>query len=517
MNRRNKLSRRELLKGAVALGIGASLGGCVQHDKRVGRDKRARARNPIEAENALPGTTDWLLTNTRIDPKTKYRCPWIEGYCSRTSLRTGDELAIHVSTNPASNFHIDLYRMGYYGRKGGRLMRALGPFKGTTQPDPPIGKSRVRECSWEPCATFRIPKDWLSGVYVGKLIAERDNLQSYVIFIVRDNRRADFIFQCSDTTWQAYNRWPSQFALYDDGKNEWYWGPGVDVSFDRPYGKYCQILDAPLSIGSGEWFLWEFPFAYWLEAHSYDVTYTSCLDLHADHKSFLRSKGFISVGHDEYYSIEMFDHLQWLIAQGLNAGFFSGNTCCGRIDPRRNSKGTPNRIFSRVDAYGPPDPADLQRLPTMSLLPHQSPWSSILVGARNLAPFTGGADWICSVPGHWIFEGTGMVAGDGIPGLVGWEWHGDPAELPGLVTVASGKTQSSPGQLNGGTYAATIYPGPKQNFVFNASTCWWGDGLAAPPGYVRPSVYTSPQGPDARAQRITCNILERMRYSNVLA
>jgi hypothetical protein len=34
------------------------------------------------------------------------------------------------------------------------------------------------------------------------------------------------------------------------------------VSFHRPYGKYCQILDAPLSTGSGEWFLWEFPIAF---------------------------------------------------------------------------------------------------------------------------------------------------------------------------------------------------------------------------------------------------------------
>jgi len=68
-----------------------------------------------------------------------------------------------------------------------------------------------------------------------------------VIFIVRDDRKADLIFQCSDTTWQAYNRWPSQYSLYDDGKSVWYWGPRVDVSFNRPYGKYCQILDAPFT------------------------------------------------------------------------------------------------------------------------------------------------------------------------------------------------------------------------------------------------------------------------------
>jgi len=146
----------------------------------------------------------------------------------------------------------------------------------------------------------------------------------------------------------------------------------------------------------------------------------------------------------------------------------------------------------------------------MGLLPHQSPNSNLLVGAGNVAPTTGGADWICVEPDHWIFERTGMKRGDAIPGLVGWEWHGNPASIPGLKIVATGKTQSAPGKLNGGVYTATIYPGGKDNFVFNASSCWWADGLSAPPGYIRPSVYTTPKGPDPRAQRITSNILNRL-------
>ena len=103
-----------------------------------------------------------------------------------------------------------------------------------------------------------------------------------------------------------------------------------------------------------------------------------------------------------------------------------------------------------------------------------------------------------------------MKAGDRIPGLIGWEWHGDPAPIPGLEIVASGPTQSAPDKPNGGVYTATVYPGPKGNFVFNAATCWWADSLSAPPGYVRPKVYTEPLGPNAWAQRITRNVLERM-------
>lgn len=504
------LSRRELL---ARLGGGAAftaLSGCAATAARQagGEKPTPRQSDLIRRENDRPGTRDWRLTQTQVDPATKYRCPWIEGYCSHTSIRAGRRLTFHVSTNPPSPFTLDIYRLGYYGGLGGRLMRRLGPFQGVTQPDPPVGPRRLRDCDWEPSVLLELPPDWPSGVYVGKLTAERDGWQSYVIFIVRDQRRADFLFQCSDTTWQAYNRWPSQFALYDDGQNVWYWGNDVAVSFNRPYGKYCQILDAPLSTGSGEFFLWEFPLAYWLEQHGYDVSYISNFDTHSGAASLSRARGFLSVGHDEYYSIEMFHRLRAAIAAGLNVAFLSGNTCCGRIAFQPDFRGD-LRTFERVDFYGPPGPGAITG---MERLPYQSPSSGELVGARNLAPWTGGADWICARPDHWLFAGTGMKQGEGIPGLVGWEWHGDPASIPGLEVVATGPTQSAPGTPNGGTYTATIYPGPRGNFVFNASTCWWADGLSEPPGYVRPSVYTSPQGPDSRVQQITQNLLARMRH-----
>jgi hypothetical protein len=336
---------------------------------------------------------------------------------------------------------------------------------------------------------------------------------------VRDDRPADFIFQCSDTTWQAYNRWPSQFSLYDDGKKEWYWGPDVEVGFDRPYGKYCQILDAPLSLGSGEWFLWEFPLAYWMESRGHDVTYISNLDTHADPGGLLRAKGFLSVGHDEYYSRAMYDHLLGAIAQGLNVAFLSGNSCCGLIGlgpgaagrPPGGTEGgraLPPRTMTRLDRFGPRDPREIEGFPEMDRFPWTTPSEALLMGARSVHPVTGGCGWVCSLPDHWLFAGTGMARGDAIPGLVGWEWHGDPAPIPGLEVVSTGTTESPRGK---GTYTATLYPGPRGNLVFNAATCWWADGLAEPPGYVRPKVYTEPRGPDPRAQRITENLLARLR------
>jgi len=464
----------------------------------------AGAPSRVREENAKPGTRDWMLSKTGVDPATKYRCPWIEGYASQASVTAGDTLQLFVSTNPADRFSIDLFRLGWYGGDGGRLIERLGTFDGKTQPDPPVEPKRLRDCAWPVAAEVRIGDDWLSGVYVAKLTTQTEGWQSYIIFVVRDNRRADFLFQASDHTWQAYNRWPSQFALYDNGQHQWYWGGGVQVGFNRPYGKYCQIFDAPLSTGSGEFFLWEFPLAFWMESLGYDVTYISNTDTHRDPATLLRGKGLLSVGHDEYWTREMFDNVQAAVRAGVSVAFFSGNAVCGRVvwDDKR-------RAFERVGVFGPPD--GMREFINMQDLEHVRPYANELIGAHSTGPCTGGADWICTLPEHWIYSGTGMKAGDRIPGLIGWEWHGDPAPIPGLEVVATGPTQSAPGMLNGGVYTATVYPGPKGNFVFNASTCWWADGISEPPGYVRPKVYTEPLGPDARVQRITANILERMR------
>jgi hypothetical protein len=493
-------NRRDVLKTAAAAGIASALGG-----------NASAAPNRIKAENEQPGTRDWMARNVRIAPETKYRSPWIEGFASRTSVRPGESVTIHVSTNPASDFTIDLYRMGYYQGTGGRLMTSLGPFKGQVQPDPPVGEMRLRECAWEPCHTLTIPRDWTSGVYLGKLTALREGLQSYVVFVVRDDRQADFLFQVSDNTWNAYNRWPSQFSLYDDGKKVWYWGPNVKTSYDRPYGKYCQIVDAPLSVGSGEFLLWEFPLAYWMEQEGFDVTYISNVDTHADPAGLRRGKGWLSVGHDEYWSLEMFENVKKAVSDGLNVAFLSGNSICGVAPLLPSTDGRPNRVITRVGRYGSPEPAELEHgFPEEALFTQNGPNEATLMGARSTYPTTGGADWICRKPGHWLFEGTGMKEGDGIPGLVGWEWHGDPAPIPGLEVVASGTTQSPRGE---GKYTATLYPGPKGNLVFNAATIWWADGLSEPPGYVRPAVYTTPKGPDVRVQRITRNLLERFRQA----
>jgi hypothetical protein len=372
-----------------------------------------------------------------------------------------------------------------------------------------VGQGRLRECRWEPATKLTIPADWPSGVYLGKLTAEKDGWQSYVIFVVRDRRRADFNFQCSTNTWQAYNRWPSQFSLYDDGKKVWYWGTDVYISYDRPYGKYCQIFDAPLSTGSGEFLLWEFPLSYWMEKEGYDVTYSTNVDTHVDPRGLLRAKTFVSVGHDEYWSPEMYRHAKAALDAGVNGAFLCGNSVYGITPFSPSTAGVPNRTLTRTGIFGPMEEQNLSRWPEMKRFTANGPSEALLMGARTTDPITGGGAWVCANQAHWLFEGTGMRTGDGIPGLVGWEFHGAPADLPGLEIVATGKTRN--GGKQEGTYTSVLFPGKKGNLVFNAATIWWGDGLTEPPGYVRPKVYTEPKGPDARVQRITRNLFERMR------
>ncbi|HEX6987139.1 MAG TPA: N,N-dimethylformamidase beta subunit family domain-containing protein, partial [Planctomycetaceae bacterium] len=195
---------------------------------------------------------------------------------------------------------------------------------------------------------------------------------------------------------------------------------------------------------------------------------------------------------------------------GTNAAFLSGNSVCFWAPLVPSTDGRPDRVFHRGGRYGGVSEGEKPNFGPFDADdgdPHL-PNENTLIGARTVDPFNGSGDWIVTKPGHWLFEGTGLKEGDRIPGLVGWEFHGDPANLPGLEVVASGTT------INGGgreaTWTATVYPGPQGNHVFNASTIYWGIAHATPPGFVAPYAHFGrPHGPDERVQRITRNFLSR--------
>ncbi len=506
------MDRRNWIKGVGAGSLAAWTGSLFSAPTTQADDvPLPRRTDLIPQENLATGSPDWQLTRVRLDKNLGFRSPWIEGYCSKQSVAAGESIDIMVSTDPPQRFQIEIFRTGYYGGRGARLMTTLGPFSGVKQPTPLPGEKNLHECRWTPTTTITIPDNWVSGVYLGRLSLIEDDpavsyWQSYVVFIVRDNRPADILVQCSDNTWQAYNQWPGNFSVYTHPKGNQ--GPWADVSFDRPYAKYPQIYENPQSIGSGEWLCFEFPLSYWLEQQGYDVTYCSNSDMLSPERA-LKCKAFLSVGHDEYWDIRQYESVVKLRDEGVNLLFFSGNSVCWVTPFRDSSDGRPNRIMFRGGPYGGSHAHAVLRETLNGPFPHRGPDEGYLIGARNVEPVNGGGDWICTKPDHWIFEGTGMKKGDRIPGLVGWEYHGDPAtDIPGLEIVGEGTA------LVGGTtpqrWTATIYPGPKKNFVFNASTIFWCQDLSSPPGHMLPwSHWSRPHGPDPRVQRITHNLLRR--------
>ncbi|HEV7222973.1 MAG TPA: N,N-dimethylformamidase beta subunit family domain-containing protein, partial [Pirellulales bacterium] len=366
----------------------------------------------VEQENRQPGSTDWQLTRVRADA-SGFRSTWIEGYSSKQSVKAGETIEIMVSTDPAQPFEIEIFRMGYYGGRGARLMQKLGPFDGEPQPTPQPGDKNLHECKWPSSTSLTIPDDWLSGVYLGRLTTlpegdSRPYWQSYIVFIVRDDRPADILFQCSDNTWQAYNRWPSNYSVYTHPKGTE--GPWADVSFDRPYGREAQftgVVNDPLTVGSGEFLPLEFPLAYWLEEHGYDVSYCSNSDLLSPERG-LKSKAFISVGHDEYWDIRQFRSVEKMRDAGVNLLFLSGNTICWVTPFRASGDGRPNRIIFRGGPYGADNEYALLRLKKNGPFPEHGPDEGLLMGARNIDPVNGGGDWIITKPEHWIFAGTGV-------------------------------------------------------------------------------------------------------------
>ncbi len=467
-----KLTRRSLLHSAAPL-----------------LARAAPADNRITEENRRPGTVEWQLKHYSFDRQggAGLRSPRLEGYASDTSLYPGQKIEFLVSASPARRFTIDIYRTGYYGGKGGRHMQQLGPFPAEPQPVPLMGAERVRECNWKPAAALAIPSDWPSGVYLAKLSLSAEPVQSYIIFIVKEKRAADLLFQSSDLTWQAYNKWPGWDSLYDDGAPKVgngysYTGPNVRVSFDRPYAQYGQVQEVALSLGSGEYLLWEFPLAYWLEQQGYDVAYCSNLDMDRDPEILKRCKVFLSVGHDEYWTRAMYDHVKAARDRGVSLAFLSGNSVYHAIATYRNL-----RTFARSVRFTD---------------------EHLLMGLKSFGP--GYGDWVITRANHWIFEGTGLRNGDYIPGLIGWEYHGDPAELPGLEVVAAAPLAPFSAGSGPGRFAAVVFPGGNGGWVFNAGTIWWAEGLSSPPGHVpAASRLGRTFGVDERVQKITANFLNR--------
>jgi hypothetical protein len=264
-------------------------------------------QNPTQIENGKTGTSDWRLTNAASKRE-------IEGFASAASINRGGQITFFVNTKDPT-YTIEIFRTGWYGGLGGRRETQPTTLRGIVQPIPsPDPTTGLAECNWSGGYTLTVsnpfdPTDWVSGIYLAKLTGSSGN-QSYIIFVVRDDSRpSDLICQSTETTSQAYNAWGGK-SLYNYNSTNSI--PAVKVSFNRPYDD---------GEGTGEFLSYEFDGIAYLESQGYDLTYSTDIDTHANGAALIQHKGFLVMGHDEYWSYEMRQNVTAARDHGVGLGF----------------------------------------------------------------------------------------------------------------------------------------------------------------------------------------------------
>jgi hypothetical protein len=447
----------------------------------------ALAANPIQTENTQAGTTAWYVP--QAPP------PAVEGYVSELSVLPGQTLRLHVSTEPAARYRVEVYRLGWYGGLGGRLIACapgcasdeLGASRTAPSPD---GNGEVA-AGWPVTDELLIPADAVSGYYVANLVLTSGPYRgsaSTIFFVVRSSRRSPILVQVPVNTWEAYNEWGGK-SLYEF--NSTGGTPANRVSFDRPI--------AP----KGQWpIVWEVPFVRFLEREGYDVSYQTDVDTHLRPAELLQHRLVMTSGHDEYWSKEMRDAFDSARDQGTNLGFMGANNGYWQI---RYEDGARTIVGYKSAADPNPDPA-LKTVLFRDLVPGRPECQ--LEGVQHQGGFRHAtdADLDYSVNpaalGDAWFANTGLDASSVLHDLVGREWDTVPPIPPAgcsppTLTVLFRYSGPS------GDAAAVRYVAPSGARVFASGSLQFAWGLD--------TFATEEQGhafpPDPRVQQFARNVL----------
>ncbi|MDX6328014.1 MAG: hypothetical protein QOI83_397, partial [Streptomycetaceae bacterium] len=209
--------------------------------------------NSIVCENSKTGTpmSDWFSPNAYGN---------VQGFSAEQSLQPGG--TIHFKVQSPVSYHVEIYRLGYYGGNGGRQMStaaqasatyaanftkngtAGSPIDTTVNDGVADGKplncnsdsaSGLVDCgNWPVTATWTVPSDAVSGVYIANFDQTDGNgVMPYPFVVKSESSHSDIVVQTDDETWQAYNMWGGQ-NLYQGT------GPALDgrayqVSYNRPW------------------------------------------------------------------------------------------------------------------------------------------------------------------------------------------------------------------------------------------------------------------------------------------
>lgn len=470
------------------------------------------AANPMIAENAKTAaqgvSTDWAISDAAYASNGE-----IEGYASATSVNRGGSINLMVNVrDPASDptYTVSVYRIGWYGGAGGRLV--MGPFSRTssTQPACPMVNAATRtiECNWSTSVALSIPTSTtdptvaMSGIYLAKLTTPRGK-SNYITFAVRDDARTGaFMFQQSVTTYAAYNTW---------GGYSFYAGPPSDptattfsASFNRPYRNNSASLGAVRSFkGAGDFLEWELHAVRFLERYGYDVLYSTNVDTHTNGSRLRQFRGFLSIGHDEYWTKEIYDHVEAARNAGVNLAFLGANNAYWGTRLEADSRGVANRRVVSYKYYQNLDPlAGTNRATERWRMAPLTRPEAALIGVQYDYN-TVDLDMVVQNCAIWVCAGTGLQPGARLPGLLGYEVDRVDAGSPSNINII----MASPYVVNGQTRYShlTYYTHTSGAGVFATGSMQWNWGLDASAPF--------PERANVHAQTITRNVLNRFLTS----
>ncbi|MHB8288912.1 MAG: N,N-dimethylformamidase beta subunit family domain-containing protein [Acidimicrobiales bacterium] len=394
------------------------LGGVHGHGKHGAKTRPATftghygvEANWVIRENAKPGTTRWRLTG----PQT---ANGIMGYASRVQARSGQQVALYVSTQ-APSFHVDAFRMGYYQGKGARLIWRSSDITGAVQPACPVtpGVNMV-QCAWTESLSFTVTRHWVQGQYLLKLIGSGGQ-QSYVPLTIWDpSSHAAYVLMTAALTDQVFNPFGG-YDLYQGGTpcqpNHYPCSTRARVvSFDRPYAN-------SFGNGAGTYLGEMYPLTRLAEKHGLDVTYWTDITL-ATHGNLLANhRVLISPGHDEEWSLRMRNAVVTALNQGVNLIFFGASPILRKVRLQASPLGANMQVVNyrnpaKDPLYGVNNSEVSQNWwgQPPAGLPASTIVGSRYIGYNNYASFP----LVVSDPSSWLFAGTHAVAGTQVPGVL---------------------------------------------------------------------------------------------------
>jgi hypothetical protein len=448
--------------------------------------------NIIACENTKAGTPEsqWDVPGTGDAT--------IVGFTTDISVNLGQTVYFKIKTD-ASAYTIDIYRLGWYGGNGARKMASVSPSVSLPQSQPACvadPATEIYDCgTWAVSASWAVPSDAVSGVYVAKLTRTDTGGASQVPFVVRDDAStSDLLFQTSDATWQAYNEY---------GGSDFYVGAAhgraYKLSYNRPF--------ATRGAHSGRDYLFsnEYPMIRFLERNGYDTTYSSGVDSDRRGDLIRNHKVFVSVGHDEYWSGQQRANVEAARDAGVNLAFFSGNEVYWktRWESSEDGTGTAYRTlvcYKETWANGKIDPSTswtgTWRDPRFSPPADGARPENALTGTAYMANDDDAAIQVPAAQGlyrFWRNTDVATLAAAGQPSTLaqhtlGYESDEDldngfrPAGLVRLSTTATSTTSLlrdfgntvTPGVTN---HSMTLYRASSGALVFSAGTIQWAWGL----------------------------------------